>query len=164
MSRLPDLLSVVLEGRIPIAGIMAVDVPPSLPAVPDPCPRGMREIDPRRTPRAVGTGRLSRVDRSINRRSGHRVQAHRPRMARTRAHLLHWLHRLDAYTNAEFGREHWTLIKVCVTCGGTTTERYPNGVCPRCSRESVPDDTNMIHFRPLRQTGRGGGMPRPARA
>ena len=72
-------------------------------------------------------------------------------MDMTRDDLLLWLHRLDAYTNEVYGRALSALGDECVTCGRTTTGPDANGLCPRCNRQSVPDDTNLILFRPLRQ-------------
>jgi hypothetical protein len=63
-----------------------------------------------------------------------------------------WLYRLDSYTNAVFGRPR-TLSIVhgsCVACNGPLAAPEPTGLCPRCAAQRVPDNTEIVLFRPLR--------------
>ena len=71
----------------------------------------------------------------------------------TQPSLLAWLHGLDSYTNAEFGRAV-TLSGShveCVACGVRATPLGPNGWCEKCEAKRRPDDTEIVLFRALRR-------------
>ena len=72
-------------------------------------------------------------------------------MANSRDELLRWLHRLDSYTNAEYGRSR-TLCNVsdlCVACGRTDPQRDAFGLCAECARRREPDHSEIVLFRPM---------------
>lgn len=67
--------------------------------------------------------------------------------------LTDWLHRLDSYTNAEFGQAR-TLAAIrdaCIACGGDAPDPDIGGLCKKCAAKRRPDNTEVILFRPLRR-------------
>ena len=71
-------------------------------------------------------------------------------MARSREDVVRWLHQLDTYTNAEFGRAR-TLSSVaeeCVACGRTQVQTDEFGLCAPCARRREPYDGEIVLFRP----------------
>jgi hypothetical protein len=66
-----------------------------------------------------------------------------------------WLHRLDAYTNAEFGRARTlsAIQDLCVACGRRVTTPSVNGLCPQCVAQRQPETANLILWRPRRIAG-----------
>ena len=69
------------------------------------------------------------------------------------AELVSWLHRLDAYTNTEYGRAR-TLSAIadeCVGCGRPSNSRDPRGLCPACVAQRRSDLGELHLFRPLRR-------------
>jgi hypothetical protein len=74
-------------------------------------------------------------------------------MAKTYPDLLKWLHRLDAYTNAVLGRARTlsALREACVACDEVGGGLDARGVCGRCARQRVGDNSEVALFRPLRQ-------------
>ena len=77
-------------------------------------------------------------------------------MGKTRDDIIGWLHRLDAYTNAEFGsaRTLSSIGDVCVACGSDTLDPDPTGLCRRCSAKRVPDASEIRLFRTPARTPR----------
>jgi hypothetical protein len=77
-------------------------------------------------------------------------------MAKTRDDVMAWLHRLDAYTNAEFGsaRTLSAICDACVACGANTTSPDANGLCRRCSIKRTPDYDEIRLFRPTTRSPR----------
>ena len=63
-----------------------------------------------------------------------------------------WLHRLDTYTNAEFGRARAlaAIQDVCVTCGGRVTSPNVDGLCRPCAAQRQPETTDLALRRPRR--------------
>jgi hypothetical protein len=74
-------------------------------------------------------------------------------MAMMRAHeeLLEWLHRLDSCTNAEFGRPRTACVRdsVCVACGKSDSGSAAAGLCAGCRAQRVPDQSEVVLFRPM---------------
>ena len=72
--------------------------------------------------------------------------------AGTRDDLVRWLHRLDSYTNSEFGRARtlWALRDACVACDAIDGHTSETGLCRRCLAQRVPDYSDVVMFRPLR--------------
>ena len=72
---------------------------------------------------------------------------------RTRAELLTWLHQLDSYTNAEFGRARSlaAMRGECVACGGEARDTGTSGLCATCAAKRRPDHSEVVLFRPLRK-------------
>ena len=72
---------------------------------------------------------------------------------RTRAELRNWLHHLDTYTNAEFGRARslLTIRGECVACGGEAPSPDISGLCVKCAAKRRPDHSEVVLFRPLRK-------------
>ncbi len=69
-----------------------------------------------------------------------------------------WLHRLDSYTNAEFGRARTlsAIEDVCVACSRQAIKTDTSGLCPTCVAQRQPDNANIVLFRPrntIRQEG-----------
>jgi hypothetical protein len=66
-------------------------------------------------------------------------------------HYAAWLHRLDSYTNAEYGRplSLSTDDGQCVACGGTAIGPGLEGVCRACAAKRKPDSTEVLLFRPM---------------
>ena len=66
-----------------------------------------------------------------------------------------WLHRLDSYTNAEFGRAR-TLSAMdveCVACSRYATTTNISGLCRTCVAQRQTDTANIVQFR-QRKTNR----------
>ena len=74
--------------------------------------------------------------------------------------LLAWLHRLDTYTNEEYGRAR-TLSAIrleCVACGHLTAGREPSGLCRRCIaklRTDLRDESKVLRFAVAQQAPAG---------
>ena len=66
-------------------------------------------------------------------------------MRRTTADMMRWLHRLDTYTNAEFGnpRTLSAINDTCVACGHSTTRPDVEGLCEPCARRCVPEYSDI---------------------
>ena len=74
-------------------------------------------------------------------------------MATQRPEIIRWLHRLDSYTNAEFGRTRMLcgLADECVACGRTLAHTDEFGLCGACARRREPDHSDIVLFRPMRK-------------
>ena len=72
-------------------------------------------------------------------------------MVRSREDVVRWLHRLDTYTNAEFGRarSQCTVADECVACGRTPIRTDEYGLCTTCARRREPYDGEIVLFRPM---------------
>jgi hypothetical protein len=72
-------------------------------------------------------------------------------MMKTHEELVDWLHRLDSYTNAEFGRQRTSCAGdgVCVACGKSTSNLSALGLCAKCLAERAPDHSEIVLFRPM---------------
>jgi len=70
---------------------------------------------------------------------------------------VRWLHRLDSYTNAEFGRARTLcgLTNECVVCGKPDSRTDEFGLCDACSRRSEPDLNEIVLFRPMTKKTQG---------
>jgi hypothetical protein len=67
--------------------------------------------------------------------------------------LIDWLHSLDSYTNAEFGRS-LTIAggrSECVACAATLPSGGSGGLCEKCAAKRKPDHTEIVLFRALRR-------------
>jgi len=71
-----------------------------------------------------------------------------------------WLHRLDTYTNAEFGRARTlaAIQDVCVTCGGRVTTPNVDGLCRPCAAQRQPETTDLVLRRPRRIAATAGDL------
>jgi hypothetical protein len=67
--------------------------------------------------------------------------------------LTDWLHSLDSYTNAEFGRSltHAGTREECVACGAAVPSAGADGLCAKCVEKRRPDHTEIVLFRALRR-------------
>jgi hypothetical protein len=66
-----------------------------------------------------------------------------------------WLHGLDSYTNAEFGRAR-TLSgseSMCVACSREAGTTDASGLCPTCVTQRQPDTTTIVLFRSAKSPG-----------
>jgi hypothetical protein len=72
-------------------------------------------------------------------------------MMKTHEELLDWLHRLDSYTNAAFGRARtWCASDdVCVACGTSAINPMRGDLCARCLAQRAPDYSEVVLFRPM---------------
>jgi hypothetical protein len=61
-----------------------------------------------------------------------------------------WLHRLDSYTNAVFGRARTlsAIEDVCVACSRQATTTNISGLCRTCAAQRQADTANIVLFRP----------------
>jgi hypothetical protein len=67
-------------------------------------------------------------------------------------HYAAWLHRLDSYTNAEYGRPLTLSVEdgLCVACGAVTP-LGPDGACRACAAKRRPDSSEVLLFRPVKR-------------
>ena len=67
--------------------------------------------------------------------------------------LTDWLHSLDAYTNAEFGKARSLTAErqACVACDATAAALDGRGLCSRCAAKRIADHTEIVLFRALRR-------------
>jgi hypothetical protein len=70
--------------------------------------------------------------------------------------LATWLHRLDSYTNAEFGRARTlaTVAEICMACGSDVQDDGFGGLCQACAAKRRPDSTVIHMFRPMTRRAR----------
>jgi len=71
----------------------------------------------------------------------------------TQSPLRDWLHSLDSYTNAEFGRSR-TIAgdrSECVACAASIPSPGNGGLCEKCAAKRRPDHTEIVLFRALRR-------------
>jgi hypothetical protein len=63
-----------------------------------------------------------------------------------------WLHRLDTYTNAEFGRARtlFAIQDLCVACGRDVTTPDVDGLCRPCSAQRQSKIIDLGLQRPRR--------------
>ena len=68
----------------------------------------------------------------------------------TNPEAAQWLHQLDSYTNAEFGRARTLSAHeaVCVACSGQAGPTDISGLCPTCAAQRQPDTSSIVLFRP----------------
>jgi hypothetical protein len=59
-----------------------------------------------------------------------------------------WLHRLDSYTNAEFGRARTlsAMDAVCVACSREAAAVHISGLCSTCAAQRQPDNSSIVLF------------------
>ena len=69
------------------------------------------------------------------------------------SHYAAWLHRLDSYTNAEYGRPRSLSADdgLCIACGGVAIGSGPDGVCRTCAAKRIPDSNEVLLFRPVKR-------------
>ena len=67
--------------------------------------------------------------------------------------LTDWLHGLDSYTNAEFGRAVTVagIRAECVACAVRVPAFGAGGLCEKCAAKRRPDHTEIVLFRALRR-------------
>ena len=68
----------------------------------------------------------------------------------TNPEAAQWLHQLDSYTNAEFGRARTlsAMEAVCVACNREAATPDISGLCPTCAAQRQPDSSSIVLFRP----------------
>ena len=73
-------------------------------------------------------------------------------------HYAAWLHRLDSYTNSEYGHPITlsTDDGLGVACGGIAIAPGPDGVCRTCAAKGKPDSTEVLLFRPVKRRDPAG--------
>ena len=71
-----------------------------------------------------------------------------------------WLHRLDSYTNAEFGRARTlsAIEDVCVACSRQAVKTDVSGLCPTCVAQRQLDSANIVLFRPRNSARQEGAF------
>ena len=71
------------------------------------------------------------------------------------AEATQWLHRLDSYTNAVFGRARTLSATedMCVACSRQATTINISGLCRTCVAQRLADTANIVLFR-QRKTSR----------